>query len=290
MQRRKRTGDHAQLAFFSQMHHQRALLPARRRKGVSQRRAAVAHAPALKALRRVQMAQRHVVKGGKHLRVHVVKPADGHLLRLAASRTGHILMRQQHVARLRIDVHLRDGGSHRLRIALDVLTPERRAHMRGLHERQQVNVHRAVFVVKGHAPGLPVIYGRNIHAAPVHQTAAERDALRAVVIARDHHHGAALRAHAGQKVIQQRHGLRGRHRSIVQVARDERHVGLAGHVKRLSQHRALLLDHGALVDALAQVQVGQMKDIHALASVKRMFFHYTRFSPRRQSRLDSGPA
>ena len=117
------------------------------RKRVFERRAAVADAVRADVLRPVDMPQRHIVKAVKYGRIDVIRAAGAQLLGLAGARTGHELVRDQHVARGEINVHLRDRRAAGVRIALDRFIREEALYVRGLEKRQQPEVHGSVFVL-----------------------------------------------------------------------------------------------------------------------------------------------
>ena len=133
---------------------------------VLQRRARVAHALAPHPLGRVQVAQRHVIEAVKDLRGHRVHAAHHALLGIGQLRRAcaqHELVRHQHVARGRIDVHLLHRHPHRVRIAANLRRALREgpAHLQRTHEGQQVQVHLAEFVPQHVARGRCAECGRD---------------------------------------------------------------------------------------------------------------------------------
>ena len=95
----------------------------------------------------MDVPQRHIVKAFKHGRIDVIRAANAQLLGLAGVRAGHELVRDQHVARGEINVHLRDRRAAGVRIALDRFIREEALYVRGLDERQQPEMHGSVFVL-----------------------------------------------------------------------------------------------------------------------------------------------
>ena len=93
------------------------------------------------------MPERHIVKAFKHGRIDVIRAANAQLLGLAGVRAGHELVRDQHVARGEINVHLRDRRAAGVRIALDRFIREEALYVRGFEKRQQPEVHGSVFVL-----------------------------------------------------------------------------------------------------------------------------------------------
>ena len=60
--------------------------------------------------------------------------------------------------------------------------------MDGLHEGEQVDMDRAKGVLHCHRQDISVIDGRNVYAAAAHQTGAEGQALRGIVVSADSEH------------------------------------------------------------------------------------------------------
>ena len=237
---------------------------ARLGKRVLERRPGVADRRAADLLRAVQVAERHVVKRREHAAVHIVRPADGQLLRAAARAAGHELVRHEHVACSRIDVHVRDGGGYGVGVALDLRVREPAAHVRGLQKRQQPQVHRPDFVAQHDGRDRAAVDRRDVDAAAAHDPPAEGEPLRRVVVAADEQHWHAARAQLGQKSVEQLDGLGRRHGLVVYVACDQHAVRplVVQDRENLTQDICLILQHRKAVDPLAEVQVGEVKKFH----------------------------
>ena len=84
-----------------------------------------------------------------------------------------------------------------------------------------------------------------MHAAPRHQPAAERDALRGVVVAADDERVRHTVRQLHQKIVQQRDRFGRRDGLVVHVARDEHAVRPVGIriLHHLRQHGALIGNH-----------------------------------------------
>ena len=263
-QRRQRHGAHIDRALFAQRHDGDGFVLARLGKRVLERRPGVAHGRAADLLRAVQVAERHVVKRCEHAAVHIVRPADGQFLRAAARPAGHELVRHEHVARSRIDVHVRDGFGHGVGVALDLRVREPAAHVRGLQKRQQPYGYGAEFVAQHDGRDRAAVDRRDVDAAAVHDPPAEGEPLRRVVVAADEQHWHAARAQLGQKSVEQLDGLGRRHGLVVHVARNQHAVRplIVQNGEDLPQNICLIFQHRKAVDPLAEMQVGEVKKFH----------------------------
>lgn len=91
----------------------------------------------------MDVPQRHVVEIRKDAGVHIVGAADGDLLRLGAQRPSDELVGDKHIPRGGINLHLGDGGGHRVGVGGNFGIGEVPPHMGGLDEGQHVQVHGA---------------------------------------------------------------------------------------------------------------------------------------------------
>ena len=105
-----------------------------------------------------------------------------------------------------------------------------------------------------------------MNVGPLQQTLAEGQPLGAVVVAADDEDGDLPRGKAAEKIVEEGHGLGGGDGLVVNVAADQHGVGLfvVDDAQDLEQDIFLVLDHGHLVDPLADVQVRQMDQFHGL--------------------------
>ena len=92
-----------------------------------------------------------------------------------------------------------------------------------------------------------------MHAALVHEAAAEGQPLRGVVVAADKIHLQLPPGKLHQELVQQRHGFRRRHGFIVDVSGDEYPVRClpVDDLQNLPEDIALIVQHGKAVDPLA---------------------------------------
>ena len=98
-------------------------------------------------------------------------------------------MRNKDIALVCINVHRVDSNTERVVVSIDFLTLEVRADMRGLDERQQINMH----ALDGMLCNLAAVHGRNMYTALIDQPRAERQTFGGIVIAADDEHvGVAL--------------------------------------------------------------------------------------------------
>ena len=241
--------------------------------GVLQRRSAVAHRLPSHLLWAVNVPQGHIVEGVKDSRIHVVRSAHGELLRVAPGSTGDKLMGHQHIADGRIHFHGLNGRRHRVRVGGDLPLGEAAPDMGGLHKRQQVELHRAVLVGEDHGFHLAVIDRGQVDAAALHEPTTEGHTLRGVVVAADDKNPQLPLGQAHQEVVQQRHRLGGGHRLVVDITGNQHPVRLlpVDDLKDFSQNILLVLQHGKIVDPLAQMQVGEMNQFHSRTPSKAVY-------------------
>ena len=132
------------------------------------------------------------------------------------------------------------------------------------------------------------VHGRDVHAALFHEAAAERDALRRIVVAAEQEH---LRegGEAHEKIVEERDGLRGRGGLVVEIAAQQRGVRrfLARDPQDFAQNIGLILEQRTLVEPLAEVQVREMQQLHspfssffAVRAARRSAFHASSDSSR----------
>ena len=239
------------------MHHRHALVVLRFGEGVFQRRAAVADPVRAHILRAVEMAQRHIVEVLKHGGVHVVAAAHRQLFGLAGGRAGDKLVGQQHVALRGVHRHAFQRHADGVGIAFDGLVRRKAPDMGGLKEGQQPEMHRPVFVAEGDGGDVTAVDRGDVDAAGGHQPPAEGQPFGTVMVAADDQHRDLPLGQAAQKVVKQRYRLRRGHAFVVYVAGDEHGVRLflVDDGCDLVQNVGLVLQHGHLVDPLADVQV-----------------------------------
>ena len=92
---------------------------------------------------------------------------------------------------------------------------------------------------------------------------ADRDALRPVVVAGDHHGGHLPRAERVEQFVKQRDGFGGGDRPVVEVAGDQeavRFVPVDRGQQAFKQEMALVLDEAAPVEQPAEVQVCNVQE------------------------------
>lgn len=134
------------------------------------------------------------------------------------------------------------------------------AHRGGPHKGQQCKFNGTVAVVQhdlarrtGETPGdVDALFGQ--------QAAGEVKALGAVVVAGDRQHRNFAGGELGQEPVQQRAGGGGRHRRVVDIARQDHSLGAVfiAEGQNLVQNEPLILQHIKPVDPLAKVQVSQV--------------------------------
>ena len=101
-------------------------------------------------------------------------------------------------------------------------------------------------------------------ALGVHEARPKGEALGGIMVARDDQNGNLMLAKAAQQVLKDLERLRGGDGFVVDVTGDEHRINVGGKrlLDDLVQDKALVCQHGKLVDALAYMQIGQMQKPH----------------------------
>ena len=96
-----------------------------------------------------------------------------------------------------------------------------------------------------------------MNTAALHQAFAEGEALRAVVVAADDKHLQLPLCQAAEEIIKEGHRFRGWDCFIIDVAGNQHGGGMffIDDLQNLQQNVLLIVDHGDLIDTLADVQV-----------------------------------
>ncbi len=259
---------HADQPAGVQLHQPDGLLLARLGERVRHRAARVPQ-PLGEHLRPVQVAEGHVVHTVEHVRGHVLHAADGDgPLRVAARPAGHERVRQHHRPGARAPVEVRADPAHRLGqhtgVPAGVRHLQRLPRGFGLQERDAVERHRPVRVRQQHRLVQLADPGAQVQPARGGERAEHADPRRRVVVARRDHDPRARRADPGQHPRAGVHGLRARHRPVVQVARDDHHVHPLGRdqVGQAPEHRLLLGQQVPAVERAAHVPVRGVQQTH----------------------------
>ena len=237
---------------------------------VLQRRAGIAHALAPHPLWGVQMAQRHVIEAVKDLRGHRVHAAHHALLGIGQLRRAcaqHELVRHQHVARGRIDVHLLHRHPHRICIAANLRRALREGppHLHRAHEGQQVQVHLAEFVPQHVARGGCAERGRDEDRRARQDALAVGHLLRGIVVAADDEAGLAQLRQARQKGAGQLHRLARGLGLVVEIPGNQQRVDprRGGHLQDLREDVPLIVHDRLAAELLPDVQIRYVQKIHA---------------------------
>ena len=102
-----------------------------------------------------------------------------------------------------------------------------------------------------------------------HQPAAEGHPFRRIVVAADEKDLQLPLGQPAEEVIQQLHRFGRGDGAVVDVAADQNGVGalLIDDQEDLGEDVSLVLQHGEFIDPLAEVQVGEMEQLHGGASL-----------------------
>ena len=135
-------------------------------------------------------------------------------------------MRHDEIPVCRIDVHMRDGDSHRIRVALDGLIRIETTDIRRLQKRQKIDIDRRTGgcrcgIEAGNALHVAIIHRRQIDTGVVHETVSEGDALRRVVVARDDEHPQLQRGKLVEEFVEQLDRFRTRNRLVVDITGED---------------------------------------------------------------------
>ena len=292
-QGRQGHGAHAHIALLPQLHHGDGFFVPGFGEGVLQRRSAVADGFPPGGLRVVNVPQGHVVKGGEHRRVHIVAAAHGNILRITPGGTGDELVGHQHGADVGGDGCVLYGRMQGVGIGADGGVREEPPYVGGLEEGQQEDLHRTVGVLQGKGGQRAVVYRGEVDAAAGHEAAAEGHPLRGVVVSADEEYLKMPPGQLHQEFVQQCHCLGGGDGLVVDVSGDEHAVRRLAvrNVQDFFENIALVLQHGKSVDPLAQMQVGEMDELHGKGSfAKDRCILKSHYSPNRSGRQSSARA
>ena len=184
------------------------------------------------------------------------------------------LMRDEDAAALRIDRETPDRFRRSLAPVLRLRSRDRRAVFDRPEEGQEPEIHRAVRIIKGHGPHIPVVNRRKMRASPVEERGEIAHALGGVVVARDREDRNARRRQPGDEPVEERDGLRGRGRAVVDVPGDDHrgarfpHGDLPDGVERGFD----LAVHGRFAEPQSDMQVGCVDEFHKKRPVYVCFF------------------
>ena len=251
---------------FPQLRNGDALVVMGFGEGVFQRSSAVANPGGEHVLGAMEVAQSHIVKVRKNLRVHTVGASDAELLGFTGGGARHKLVGQQHVALGRVDCHVANGHPEGVGIGLRGFLRVKPPDMGGLEEGKQPEVDGAVFIPEGDGLDVPAEHRGEVDAAGVHQTAAEGQTLRAVVVPADDEHRKLSLGQLAEKIVKHRDGLPGGDGFVIDVPADQQGLGLLfiEDIQDLPEDQHLLRQHGHFVNPLTKMQVGQVNQFHGM--------------------------
>ena len=251
VQRRQRDGTDRERAILVQFADRHRLFVAQFREGIFQRRAAVADTLAAAVLRAVQMPQRDVIKVREDRGVDVVRSADGNLFGIGPGGARHELVRDEDVSMRRVDVHRADRRGNCTGVGVDLLVCKVRAHLRGLEERQQPDLH----ALDREGRDLAAVHGRDMDAAQVEQPRAERQPPGRIVVAADEEDLRAAPRQLNEETVEQVDRLGIRDGFVVDVAGNQHGVRffVVDDSENLLQDMLLLLQHRHFIDTFSDM-------------------------------------
>ena len=239
--------------------------------GVRQRGPAIPD-PLGHGLRPVQVAQRDVVEpvedvGGDRLH----SPDRDRTFRPAGDRADHEGMRQHHRPGPRgstgeVAAGLRHGAGQHLLVAARGRQIPRAAHQIRFEIGHGIKGDGAVRVGQQHRLARPPGGGPQVQPAGREKFGERAEPRRGVVVAGDRHDGDPGGADPAQDPGGALHRLRGRHRPVVQVARDEHDVHLVrgGEIGHRTQHRFLVGQQALAMEGPTEVPVGGVHHAHGV--------------------------
>ena len=115
-------------------------------------------------------------------------------------------------------------------------------------------------------------------AACVQQAVSEGKTLRAVVIAADEQHRDAALCKRNEKPVKQRDRLAGRDA----LDHDRIRARYVCDFQNLMQDIVLIVQHGDLIDPLAEMQIRQMKKLHEIPPTNQRYHNCTGFPAKEQ--------
>ncbi len=188
--------------------------------------------------------------------------------RLAADHEG---VRQHHRPRPRRPLGqirpdpLHRGAEHLL--VAPALQPEPLPGEGRLQVRQPVHGDRAVFVREQDGHGAAVRVSPQVDTGPVDQPGADAEAAGGVVVAADEHRRHPEICQPVQHLVEERDGVEGGQRAVVDVPRHQHGVDplLPGHRHQVVEEGALGLVQALPVERAAEVPVGGVQKSHSRA-------------------------
>ena len=214
------------------------------------------------------MPERHVVERVVHRHVHVIHAAQLDLVVGAIGRRAvrrHQLVRQHNVAFPLVDIARTQHRTQCGRIVIaDSIVGEEPAHVAGLQKRQQPELHRPMLVLKLHPLDFALIHRRQANALLLQQSLRVRDALGRIMVTGDGQHAQTRCHRIGQKRIEHGNRLGARRCLVVDVAGNQQHADLVllRNIQYLPQNMALIVQHRHAVNALPDMQIGNMQHLH----------------------------
>ena len=214
----------------------------------------------------MQVAERGVIEGGEAVGRHIARTADEQpRFGVRGRGAGGKAVRGEHVqlSRRELRRHLFDGGPHARARAAQRLVAEERAHL-GVVEVGQREDLRAAELDR---PKGGVEARHDVDAEAREHLRADRDALRPVVVAGNHDGRHLPRVECVEQRVEQRDGLGGGDRPVVEVAGDQHAVRLVpvdGGQKIFEKEVALVLDQAAPVQEPAEMQVRYVQEFQSV--------------------------
>ncbi len=216
----------------------------------------------------MEVAERDVVEAVEHGDGHLLRAADAERpLALALEAAGDEGVRHEHVTLVRVRGRESPAdacGRDRL-LVVDVVGAVHGARDGGVGERQRADAHRPVLVAQDEGRGSLRQLAHHVQAALAQQPAGEAHPGRAVVVAGDGDDGhAEVVDQTREHVVEQAHGLRGRHGAVVEVAGDDdgRRPHLPCELDQLLEHVRLVLGEVLVVEQAAEMPVGGVDEPH----------------------------
>ena len=214
------------------------------------------------------MPQGDIVKALKHGGIDIVRPADGNLFGFGTHGPGDKGVRHQHVPYGSVDLHALDdravGGGIVRDLGVRIMGP----HQRRLQEGQQPEADLAETVLQSDRLDRSGESTGKMHPVRIQNPGCKRDAFGGVVIAADGKHLQAALHQPDQKTVKEDDRLGRWDRLIVEIPGEKHGIRALGvdDAQALFQNVGLVLHQAELVQALSQMEVGEMDELHGFCA------------------------
>ena len=214
------------------------------------------------------MPQGDIVEALKHGSVDIVRPADGNLFGFGTHGPGDKGVRHQHVPYGSVHLHACDDRAVGGGIVCDLGVRIMGSHQRRLQEGQQPEADLAETVPQSDRLDRSGEHTGKMHPVRIQNPGCKRDAFGGVVIAADGKHLQATLHQPDQKTVKEDDRFGRGNRLVVEVPGEKHSIRVLGvdDAQALFQNVGLVLHQAELIQPLAQMEVGEMDELHGFCA------------------------